>query len=62
MWSRGDPPESESNVNKYRVELTTEQRKELLHLISTGKAAARELTHARNRPLRMNGPEYMSHP
>ncbi len=29
------------------MELTTEQRKELSHLVSTGKAAARELTHAR---------------
>ena len=34
-------------MKKYLVELTAEQREELLHLISTGKAAARELTHAR---------------
>jgi transposase len=34
-------------VKKYIVELTAEQREELSHLISTGKAAARELTHAR---------------
>jgi hypothetical protein len=34
-------------VKKYLVELTAEQREELLHLISTGKAAARELTPAR---------------
>ena len=34
-------------MKKYIVELTTEQRQELSHMISTGKAAARELTHAR---------------
>ena len=34
-------------MKKYIVELTTEQREELSHLISTGKAAARELAHAR---------------
>ena len=34
-------------MKKYLVELTPEQREELSHLISTGKAAARELTHAR---------------
>jgi hypothetical protein len=34
-------------VKKYLVELSAEQREELLHMISTGKAAARELTHAR---------------
>jgi transposase len=34
-------------VKKYIVELTTEQREELSHMISTGKASARQLTHAR---------------
>jgi len=34
-------------MKKYIVELTPEQREELAHMISTGKAAARELTHAR---------------
>lgn len=34
-------------MKKYIVELTIEQREELLRMISTGKAAARELTHAR---------------
>lgn len=34
-------------MKKYIVELTPEQREELLHMISTGTAAARELTHAR---------------
>jgi transposase len=34
-------------VKKYIVELTREQREELLHMISTGTATARELTHAR---------------
>jgi len=34
-------------VKKYKVELTAAQREELMHMISTGKAAARELTHAR---------------
>jgi transposase len=34
-------------VKKYIVELTSEQREELSHMISTGKASARELTHAR---------------
>ena len=33
-------------MKKYIVELTTDHREELLHMISTGKAAARELTHA----------------
>src|SRR5215470_2579165 len=37
----------ETPVKKYIVELTLEQREELLHIISTGKASARELTHAR---------------
>jgi transposase len=37
----------ETPVKKYIVELTVEQREELSHMISTGKAAARELTHAR---------------
>jgi transposase len=34
-------------VKKYTVELIPTQREELLHMISTGNAAARELTHAR---------------
>ncbi len=34
-------------MKKYIVELTVEQREELSHMISTGKASARELTHAR---------------
>jgi transposase len=34
-------------VKKYIVELTVEQREELSHMISTGKASARQLTRAR---------------
>jgi hypothetical protein len=34
-------------VKKYIVELTREQREELSHMISTGRASARQLTHAR---------------
>ena len=34
-------------MDKYRVTLTAEERTALEHLISTGKAAARKLTHAR---------------
>ena len=34
-------------MKKYKVELTAAQREELMHLISTGRTAARELTHAR---------------
>jgi hypothetical protein len=34
-------------VKKYIVELTRAEREELLHMISTGTTAARELTHAR---------------
>ena len=34
-------------MKKYIVELTAEQRKELSHIIATGKALARQLTHAR---------------
>lgn len=34
-------------MKKYIVMLTTEQREELTHMISTGKAGARELLHAR---------------
>lgn len=34
-------------MKKYIVELTVEQREELSHMISTGKASARQLTHAR---------------
>jgi hypothetical protein len=34
-------------MKKYIVELTIEQREELSQMISTGKASARQLTHAR---------------
>lgn len=34
-------------MKKYIVELTLEQREELSHMTSTGKAPARQLTHAR---------------
>jgi transposase len=34
-------------MKKYIVELTAEQRQELSHMIATGKASARQLTHAR---------------
>lgn len=34
-------------MEKYRVTLTAEERAGLQHLVSTGKAAARKLTHAR---------------
>jgi transposase len=34
-------------MEKYRVSLTLEERAELEHLVSVGKAAARKLTHAR---------------
>ena len=34
-------------MKKSMVELTTAQREELSHMIATGKASARELTHAR---------------
>jgi len=34
-------------MDKYRVTLTAEERAALEHLVSTGKAAARKLTHAR---------------
>ncbi len=34
-------------MDKYRVTLTAEERAELEQLVSTGKAAARKLTHAR---------------
>lgn len=34
-------------MKKHIVDLTIEQREELSHLISTGKASARQLTHAR---------------
>jgi transposase len=44
-------------VKKYIVELTAAQRKELLHMISTGTAAARELTHARILLKADQGPE-----
>ena len=44
-------------MKKYIVELTTEQRQELSHMISTGKAAAHELTHARILLKADQGPE-----
>jgi transposase len=34
-------------MDKYRVTLTEDERAELHHLVSTGKAAARKLAHAR---------------
>lgn len=34
-------------MEKYRVTLTAEERTQLEHLVSVGKAAARKLTHAR---------------
>src|SRR5712691_493893 len=34
-------------MDKYRVTLTAEERADLEHLVSVGKAAARKLTHAR---------------
>src|SRR5436305_6660733 len=34
-------------MEKYRVTLAAEERAELEHLVSVGKAAARKLTHAR---------------
>jgi len=34
-------------MDKYVVELTSEERKELSELVSKGKAAARKITHAR---------------
>jgi hypothetical protein len=34
-------------MEKYRVTLTTEERAQLEHTVSVGKAAARKLTHAR---------------
>jgi transposase len=37
----------ETPVKKYIVELSAPQREELTHMILTGKAAARELTHTR---------------
>lgn len=44
-------------MKKYIVELTPEQRQELLQMISTGQAAARELTHARLLLKADQGPE-----
>ncbi len=44
-------------MKKYIVELTTAQQKELSHMISTGKASARELTHARILLKADQGPE-----
>jgi hypothetical protein len=36
-----------TGMDKYRVTLTTEERTDLEQLVSSGKAAARKLTHAR---------------
>jgi hypothetical protein len=47
----------ETPVKKYIVELTAAQRKELSHMISTGKASARDLTHARILLKADQGPE-----
>jgi hypothetical protein len=47
----------ETPMKKYIVELTAAQRKELSHMISTGKASARELTHARILLKADQGPE-----
>src|SRR6266700_1546215 len=47
----------ETPVKKYIVELTAAQRKELSYMISTGKASARELTHARILLKADQGPE-----
>ena len=44
-------------MKKSRVELTAAQREELLHMIATGKASARELTHARILLKADQGPE-----
>lgn len=44
-------------MKKYKVELTPAQREELIHMISTGRAAARELTHARILLKADQGPE-----
>jgi transposase len=44
-------------VKKYIVELTAAQREELMHMISTGRAGARELTHARILLKADQGPE-----
>jgi hypothetical protein len=44
-------------VKKYIVELTAAQCEELSHMISTGKASARELTHARILLKADQGPE-----
>jgi len=44
-------------MKKYIVELTAAQRKELSHIIATGKASARELTHARILLKADQGPE-----
>lgn len=43
-------------MDKYRVTLTEEERAELQHLVSTGKAAARKLAHARIVLLADTGP------
>jgi hypothetical protein len=48
QWNvSNDLKRKETSVKKYLVELTAEQREELSHMISTGKASARQLTHAR---------------
>jgi transposase len=46
MWHVGID-QGESAMEKYIVELTSEEQKELAQLVSKGKAAARKITHAR---------------
>ena len=49
-------------MDKYVVELTSEERKELRKLVSKGKAAARKITHARvllQANESQNGPAWM---
>ena len=49
-------------MDKYVVELTSEERKELSELVSKGKAAARKITHARvllQANESQNGPAWM---
>jgi transposase len=49
-------------MDKYIVELTSEERKELSELVSKGKAAARKITHARvllQANESQNGPAWM---
>src|SRR5207248_9373096 len=47
----------QTTMKKYNVELTTDQCKEFSHMVSTGKASARELTHGRILMKADQGPE-----